>query len=183
MKMRMSRVGRASVALAAAVLGMSIVGAAPAYAAEEESTETCWLNLDNDVLQCFENEATFEAAVEEQTGGPVMTGDEAEAAAAARGGVTPMATYVGAIFYENINYGGASLNITTTNPGICTAVFWSNNFPAGWDNRVSSFRSFATCKTRISENLNQGGASLGPIVNASSVGVLNDQASSYWVTG
>lgn len=182
MKMRMGRVGRASVALATAVLGMSIATAAPAYASEETDTETCWFDSDTEVTQCFEDDEAFVAAVEEQTGGVlVLAGEEASAA---RGGITPLATYVLATFYADANKTGATVNITTSISTMCTThSFTGNSMPSGWNDRVSSFQPYGTCKTRLSENINQGGSSFGPQVSANSLGVMNDAASSYWITG
>lgn len=111
----------------------------------------------------------------------LLAGEEAPAA---RGGVTPLATYVLATFYADANKTGSSVNITTTISTMCTThSYTGNSMPSGWNDRVSSFQSFGTCKTRLSENINQGGASFGPVVSANSLGVMNDAASSYWITG
>jgi len=183
----MGHAGRASVAVAAAVLGMSLVAAAPANAlvsgeSDETTAETCWFNSDTEVTQCFDGQAAFEAAVEDQTGGVLLfAGEEAPAA---RGVVAPLATYVLATFYADSNKTGASVNITTTISTMCTThSFTGNSMPSGWNDRVSSFVSFGTCKTRLSENINQGGSSFGPVASANSLGVMNDAASSYWITG
>lgn len=51
--------------------------------------------------------------------------------------------------------------------------------PSGWNDRVSSFKSYGLCATRIWENTNFGGASYGFTVNSTYVGdAMNDRASS-----
>ncbi len=59
-------------------------------------------------------------------------------------------------------------------------VDWQvGSMPYGWNDRVSSFKSFGQCATRIWENNNFTGASYGYIVNSSYVGAaMNDRASS-----
>lgn len=183
MKKRMKRAGRASVAAAVAVLGMSVLAAAPAHASGESdgtTTETCWFNSDTGVTQCFDDQAAFEAAVEAQTDGVLLLAGEV--APSARSAVEPRATYVLAVFYADSNKSGASVNITTSISTMCTThAFTGNSMPSGWNDRVSSFASYGTCKTRLWENINLGGSSYGPVASTNSLGIMNDAASSYWI--
>ena len=56
---------------------------------------------------------------------------------------------------------------------------YTNLGSIGWDNRISSFRSYSNCRTAIFANTNYGGSSYGYYTNSSYVGsAMNDQASS-----
>ena len=88
------------------------------------------------------------------------------------------ATFVTAIDYENINYGGATL--TWTNNNTCTTVSqFAPSMPFPWDNLVSSTRGFSGCDWNLLwENTNYTGASLLCTPDCSSVGSMNDKTSS-----
>lgn len=94
-------------------------------------------------------------------------------------GITPMATYVLATFYSDASYGGTTLLLTTTISTYCNSTSWADNIYGSWNNAVSSFKTFGNCRTQLWENTGQSGSSYGPAVSASSLGVMNDQASSY----
>jgi hypothetical protein len=167
----------------AAVLGLGL-GAAPAYATDGDptsDTEACWSNYDTGEFRCFENFDAFVAEVEAEGGVLLEAGDPPPAA---RDGVTPFALYSLVTLYADASLGGASTTSTTSISTTCsTHSFTYNAMLSGWNDRVSSFLSYGPCKTRLSENINQGGSSFGPVASANSLGVMNDAASSYWVTG
>jgi hypothetical protein len=183
--------GRAGAVLAVALLG-ALGFAAPAHAdgavkAEEEvSTEACWLNLDTDELQCFDDRETLLAVIED-TGTALRFAPTVEESFAASsqsslsGGVGLLATYFLATLYADSGYSGASLDITTSNSWMCSGTQYNANLSGSWNDRVSSFESYGGCRTRLSTHINQGGPWYGPYTSASSLGTFNDDASSYRV--
>jgi hypothetical protein len=89
-------------------------------------------------------------------------------------------SYVVAIDYEHINYGGASY--AWVFPGPCTpsVSFYANSMPSSWWNdRVSSTRGFSDCDRNVLwEHSYRWGASLACLPDCSSVGSMNDKTSS-----
>ncbi len=97
---------------------------------------------------------------------------------------SPLTEYVLTVFYVDANYGGAELTVYTDLNNYCASYsLTENSMPSGWNDVISSYHSYAGCKTRVSENINQGGAYYGPVVNAATLGVMNDATSSFWITG
>jgi hypothetical protein len=87
-------------------------------------------------------------------------------------------SFVVAIDYENTNFGGSTL--TWTSPGPCTAGsgFLAASMP-GFNDKLSSTRGFSDCaKNVIWEHQNFAGTKLTCRPNCSSVGSMNDKASS-----
>jgi hypothetical protein len=105
-------------------------------------------------------------------------------------GQTPAeASTVVGVEYEHGNFGGATLtSFVNPNGFVCTASFSDvdatfNSVPSGWDNVISSFRTFSVCWTRIWEHPNRAGASFGFAPDTSYVGdAMNDRTSSYDAT-
>jgi hypothetical protein len=90
------------------------------------------------------------------------------------------ATYVIAVDYEHINYGGSTLTWET--PGPCTPAggYSAANMPSSfWVDRLSSTRGYSDCsKNVLWEHPNFTGAKLTCRPNCSSVGSMNDKTSS-----
>lgn len=104
--------------------------------------------------------------------------------AQARGGVSPLATYVIGAFYAETNLGGESLVVTTgktsnpcSTPGSYTYGY--GNFAARWNDRVSSFEGFGHCGFRLFADANYGGSVYGPYFSKYTLGAFNNLASSY----
>ena len=171
---------RALAAFFAVTTGALLFAGGPTQAAtasDDAGDDVCWINADTDVTQCFDDEAAFEDAVLEQTG-TVLVEEGSELAS--RGGAGILTTYVLARVYENASYGGASTTITSTNSAICSAGSGViGNFPALWNDRVSSFHSYFSCATRIYVNTGQSGSWFGYSIDAPGVGALDNQSSSY----
>ena len=99
---------------------------------------------------------------------------------ASEGIVTPLSEVVISILYDDINYGGGSFVMSYNNANcVTTAYGYAQLGPYGWNDRASSFRSYAGCTTAVFENINYGGATVGYQTSASSLGVMNDAASSW----
>ncbi|MFD7337966.1 hypothetical protein ACFV98_18460 [Streptomyces violascens] len=112
-----------------------------------------------------------------------LTGLATPASAASTPAATtlgPAATVIG-IEFVNANYQGATYTVTG---GTCTATtsdvdFYINSMPGGWNDVISSFRSYANCYTKLYENSNRWGSTYGFVGDSSYVGdAMNDRASS-----
>ena len=82
-----------------------------------------------------------------------------------------------AIGRGDINYGGGTLVLTAPSSGCSWSV--SNLDTYGWNDRASSFKSFAGCTTALWQDINFGGSHIGYSTNVSAFGSFNDQASSW----
>jgi hypothetical protein len=157
---------RSKFVLSLAVAGLATVSLS-APAAQADGPQHCWLDVETGLS---------EGTVQVSKGTSILT--EAQRAELAVG---PTATYLIGQLFENLNYGGDDKLITAS--GDCDTnsdVDYSlGSMPSGWNDRVSSFKSYGLCATRIWENTNFGGASYGFTVNSTYVGdAMNDRASS-----
>lgn len=104
----------------------------------------------------------------------------------ARGAVVDTATPAGAQttfvqsqLYDDVGYGGAFFQITNSSSCNGSTVWYFGPLGnVGWSGRVSSFKSFSGCSTKLWQGTNYSGASYGYAVDASSLGSMNDQANS-----
>jgi hypothetical protein len=134
--------------------------------------------------------AAFPAAIAAATGGRVTDVPGSAAAAVRDPGFTAaledqavtFASVVVGIEYANLNYGGATLSMTA--PGRCDysldVDYRFPSLPAGWNDRISSFRSYSNCAQQLFRGTSFSGGALTNIVSSMSyVGsAANDQASS-----
>jgi hypothetical protein len=175
---------RALAAIIAVTTGALLITAGPAQAGSMPKSDSgggdvCWSTPETAILQCFDDESALADAVFEQTG-TVLVEEGSDVASRSSAGL--LATYVLARLYENASYGGSAYLVTSGSSATCTTGSGlSANLPGAWNDRVSSFRSYYSCSTRIWENSGQSGAWFGYSVNAPGVGALNDEASSYRV--
>jgi hypothetical protein len=137
--------------------------------------------------RCF---ATFPAAIAAATGGRITDAPESPAAAvhdpafaaALESAPATLAAVVVGIEYADLNYGGASLSMTA--PGRCDysldADYRFPRMPSGWNDRISSFRSYSNCAQQLFRDTSFTGGALTNVVSAMSyVGSgANDRASS-----
>jgi hypothetical protein len=143
-------------------------------------------------LHCF---ATFRAAVAFGTGGRVRDApasataaahDPAFAAAVTAAGTAPSTAPAASILvgteFADANFTGGTLSLFA--PGRCDnssdADFRFGSLPAGWNDRITSFRSFSNCAQQLFRSVNFAGGSLTLIISSlANVGAAaNDQASS-----
>ncbi len=172
---------RAFAAILAVTTGALLITAGPAQATGSahagSGDEACWLNADTSIVQCFDGEDAMAEAIVEQTD-TVFADPEAGYASRSSAGV--LTTYLLVRFYANPSYLGDSFTVTSTNGAICTTgPGYDNNFNATWNNRVSSFKSYNSCSTRVYEDPAQAGAWFGYSVNAPGLGALDNAGSSY----
>ena len=96
--------------------------------------------------------------------------------------MAPRASFVLGTVYADAGYASAGGSYTFTSSSDCDTNpdvdYQVAVMPAGWNDRISSFRSYGHCATRLWENTFSG-TSYGFTVNSSYVGdAMNDRASS-----
>jgi hypothetical protein len=144
-------------------------------------------------LRCF---ATFRAAVAFGTGGRIADAPDSATAAAldpafaaevratgtARPAVTALASVLVGIEYADANFRGATLSLYAA--GSCDnssdVDYRFASLPSGWNDRITSFKSFSNCAQQLFRSTNFAGGSLTLIISSlANVGAAaNDQASS-----
>jgi hypothetical protein len=145
---------------------------APAWADgnDKNDASTCWIQANTGVTQCFTDEETMDAAIVEQIGAlPIEQGSlQARSSFAS----VALVQYTIARLYENASYGGDFLVATATSSTFCAdgGVVSVGTMPSGWNDRVSSVRSYWGCQTTLYTNSSAG-----------SLGTMNDKTSSYKV--
>jgi hypothetical protein len=134
------------------------------------------MDTDTNEITEFDSYDSLIQAFDEE-GDALIAGDNrltsADAATASR------ATYVLATFYSDANDGGSTLMATTSISTFCASNSYTGHLTGSWIDAVSSFKTYGDCRSRLYENTYQGGSNYGPAVQASSIGVMNDEASSY----
>lgn len=172
--------------------------ASPAHASISQSAETsgksCWYDLESDQSVCVETGSGLIEAVREQTGivldvpdGTIIDGEVYEPVessarsydTSAPSSAALAATTVVGTLYDDINYGGGTLVLTA--PGSCGRYSFDNLGGFGWNDRASSYRTYAGCRGTAYRDNNLGGSASSTTANAPSLGSLNDQASSFRV--
>ncbi len=183
----------ATLGTVALVAAMTVTGGAAANASPPDptstdpSTQSCWLDVSTQQSLCVPTGEDLIAAVQNEAGvtlvvptGTSVSGETVtagrNAAALFSSASTQTATVVSGI-YDDINYGGGSFFLTTGGTG-CNWTL-TNLGTYGWNDRASSFKSFAGCKTALWQNINFGGTHIGYTTNLASFGSFNDQASSW----
>lgn len=98
--------------------------------------------------------------------------------------VTPMSTTVIMMYWEHANKKGANFVEQTNDKYACynnntmNDVYWRNHMESGWNDRMSSFKTFSNCAARVYEDANRTGAMLGGM-DVDHMGALNDKVSSF----
>ena len=171
--------------LGLAALGVLAVpaGAALADVAPAAATRACVADATGTApMRCF---ATFDEALKasgaQLTQGSKNTQSASDPAATERAGVAAAATYVLSIDYTGSNYTGNAL--IWTGPSPCTTRttdvdYQIPSMPAGWDNVISSYKTYANCWGKDWENTNYTGASVGYNGSRSYIGAALDNRTS-----
>lgn len=177
---RLSGVG----VVVAAVLASLIGGAAPADAADTTPVtpagNSCSLDLSTGNVTCVPNGQDLNAAVLKEQGARVVVSSNARGTTPALLGPNSVQTlYIQSQLYDDVGYGGSLFQITNASPCNGSTVYSLSNLSSyGWSGRVSSFKSFSLCKTKVWQGYYESGAAYGYNTNASSIGALNDQVNS-----
>jgi hypothetical protein len=180
MKSAIRGLRRASVVttfVVAACTGLLVAGPANAAAISAPSAaRACSINVDTSEYHCYSSHSAMLGALEAK--GPLAVESESATPASA------LTSYVLAVFYMDASYGGSSLTSYSSYSGLCTShSYTANSMPSGWNDDISSYLSYGTCKTKVYENINLGGSSHGRVADASNLGAMNDKTSSYSITG
>ena len=165
--------------------GAAASASPPSSATPNPSTTSCWVDVSTQQSLCVAAGDDLIAAVQNDDGvtlvipaGTNVGGLTVSAARSAAASLVPAsaqtATVVSAI-YDDINYGGGTLLLT----GASCNSYISNLGTYGWNDRASSFKSFAGCDTALWQNISFGGTHVGYTTNDPSFGSFNDQASSW----
>jgi hypothetical protein len=184
----MATLGTVTLAAAFTVTGTSAASAvSPDPATPDPSTQSCWVDVSTQQSLCVPTGDDLIAAVQDEAGVTIVvpTGTNVGGLTLTEGRAgaelfspasANVATVVSGI-YDDINYGGGSLFLTATSAGCSWTL--PNLGTYGWNDRASSFKSFAGCKTALYQNINFGGTHVGYSTNLASFGSFNDQASSW----
>jgi hypothetical protein len=165
--------------------GGAASASSPRSGTPDPSTTSCWVDVSTNHSLCVAAGDDLIAAVQNDDGvtlvipaGTNVGGLTVSAARSAAASLVPAsaqtATVVSAI-YDDINYGGGTLLLT----GASCNSYISNLGTYGWNDRASSFKSFAGCDTALWQNISFGGTHVGYTTNDPSFGSFNDQASSW----
>ena len=159
----------------AGVGASTLIGAvllfAPGSAQAAGGPQSCVTDLTAGTTQCYATNAQAEAAVAAASLGSFSTSSLA---------VTTASSVVIGRIYEHADYGGA-VHVYTAASGCDSNADRDksrSSMPSGWNDVVSSFRGYNGCQLKVWEHENFGGAAYGPSSAASSLGAMNDRASS-----
>lgn len=161
--------------------------AAPGSNSPDPSTASCWVDVSTQQSLCVGAGDDLIAAVHAKDGitlsvpaGTRIGGATVSAGRAAAALLVPASAQVDTVvsaIYDDVNYGGGNLVLSAPSAGC--GWYISNLSTYGWNDRASSFKSFAGCKTALWQNINFGGTHIGYATNDASFGSFNDQASSW----
>jgi hypothetical protein len=156
-----------------------LLAAGPANAATisgPSAVRACSINVDTSEYRCYSSHSAMLGSLEAK--GPLA--EESESATPA----SVLTSYVLAVFYLDASYGGSSLTAYSSHSTLCTSNSYTlNSMPSGWNDDISSYLSYGTCKTKVYENINRGGSSYGAVADAPNLGAMNDRTSSYSIAG
>jgi hypothetical protein len=184
MNIKIAMGGFAIAVLGVATLVAPAAQASPTAENQAKSNVNCWYNVSTHEGACF---STFREVVADITDGRVQFAGvpsamtDAVAAEIADGPVPAAAPYVLVTVWDDANYQPAS-TMYTASSGCGTDSGWDwelGNLGTSWNDRISSFKSFSDCSTKLYEDADYGGSTYGYYVNSSYVGAaMNDRASS-----
>lgn len=158
---------------AIAVVAVALVLGAAAPVQAEEADTHCIMLVDDGTTVCA---ATLEEADADFT---AATGSTRVTDEAARGAFV---VYSLVSLYPNNGYGGSSYTITRSFPCDGSTVAGISDLAAvGMNNVISSFQTYGSCQARLYDGTGYSGSTYGYTTSSTSVGALNDLASSVRV--
>ena len=166
---------------AIAVGALSLFPISTAQAAEP--TLSCWYNVDNDTMGCFDTSLDPHEQIERATGTQLVavpTGAQSRSAATA---AASAATYLLATGWDATGRTGASVSYFTTNPAICTGLIHSFPNLGTWSNRFESFEAYNGCEGYLFDGVNYGGTEFGPLTVSNNLGTFSNRAESMSIEG
>lgn len=196
---KFARVGGALAVLGLSAM-MTVLGAGAANAVAPEvapppvaaDDESCWYAVDTGQSLCVKTGEDLVAAVAEEKGvqlvvpdGAVVSGIRVDARREAL--LSPASVQVSvalSTIYDDAGYGGGSYTMSVSNGNCAASAYGFTDIGSlGWYNRVSSYKSYAGCKTAVFSSTNYGGSSTGYTSSLANLGLMNDLAKSWRVSG
>jgi hypothetical protein len=185
----------AALGTAAIVATLTLAGGSVANAAATASTSSdqakasCWADLSTGESICVPDGVDLISTVEADTGltisipaGTIIGGVKTSSGVASASLLSVQSTstsHIVSAIYQDINYGGGTFFMTADSAGCDWGIPSLGAF--GWNDRASSFKSYSGCVTALYQNDNYGGTRIGFSSYKSSLGSMNDAASS-WAT-
>tara|TARA_R110002020_G_scaffold286153_1_gene501708 strand:- start:68 stop:625 length:558 start_codon:yes stop_codon:yes gene_type:complete len=181
----MQRKSLPTVLAVVSIFGLGFVALPGAAAAESQSPKEeftyCSIDLDTDAKVCAASADVLADAVLRQTSTALYDGRKALVSEAAAKDAARASYVVGQVF-SYPSYGGSMLQFTRSSDcaSLASGTVWAHADLAtvGFNNDIDSFKSFSGCSTKVFENTYYGGSSYGWATNATSIGVMANQASS-----
>jgi hypothetical protein len=163
----------------AAVLAVGASFLLAPSSAQADPANHCWTDVESGASACF---STFAEVVEDLSGGSfVVRGGPATFSESDARSLAAVASSVpAATVYEDASYGGSSNTYVVAGAcGTDTTVDYQVNISGtAWDDRITSFKSFNSCETKLWTGV-YAGSSVGFVGNLANVGsTLNDAGSS-----
>lgn len=168
-----------ALALALSALALLPVTAAQA-AAPASAPQSCWYNVDDDTMGCFDVSLDPQEQIELATGSELVavpTGSQQRIATPAAAQVS----YLLATGWDTTGQTGPSISYFTTNASICNGLFHSFSTLQTWNNRFESLQAYNGCEAYLYENVNFAGTEFGPITSSLDLGTFKNRAESLIV--
>ncbi|MCW2134982.1 hypothetical protein [Arthrobacter sp. VKM Ac-2550] len=189
----MSALSRTLSALMTAGL-LAVSMAAPASAATKEAEQPaldCWVQYETGENHCVKQGEGLNAAVLNLYDKRIV--EDGDEAAQYRDGSSVQATYILGTVYIDQDYGGTSVTFTTSISTTCnthsfrwpelTDVRWSDYWSGYANDDIESFVLGPNCKIGLWADTYYNGSYYDSATNRSTLGWMNNQASSLWFTG
>lgn len=175
---RKLRAGLLTTAGIAVLMGMATPADAVTPTGPVGIHQDCGIFAGSNLTVCVPHGGDLHAAVKAQTGQTIVIGGTREAAAA--GPDSAQTSYLLGRLYDDQGYGGSYEEFYGLGTGCTsTASFGWPDIGSSWYGRVSSFRSYSSCTTKIFSSTNYGGSSYGFHTDSSYVGnAMNDRTRS-----
>jgi hypothetical protein len=165
-------------------------------AAVVDPNQNCWLNVVTEEEACAESQEALATLLLEEynltiEGEDVPAELQASTSDLARGAITPQATYILGIIYDNANYstaaGSYTLTTTVSNPCNQAGNYTYGNVPSlgalggigsNWNDRISSLQGYGHCGFKLYADNNYAGSTYAARAAAPTMGAFQNQASS-----
>ncbi|GAB4052061.1 hypothetical protein [Catellatospora paridis] len=180
----MRQLHRAITTIAALALIGIAAPTSPAAAAEPDTHCVARANVDNPQAVCFD---TFAKALQFASGGVLYDLPKGSSVSArvdalnAGFGVNVVNTVI-SIEYTGSSYTGSDLIWTGTSGNCSTPTgnvdYYATGMPAGWNNVITSFKTYANCWVKHYESPGFGGAVIGYGPTDSYIGAVMDNQTS-----
>lgn len=173
-----------AVAFALGALALFPVSAAQAAAPATQAAapaQSCWYNVDNDTMGCFDASLDPQEQIELVTGSDLIavpTGTQQRVAPSA---AADPVTYLLATGWDAVGQTGVNFSYFTANAAICNGLSHSLGNLGVWNNRFESFVTYNGCEGYLYDSTDYFGTEFGPVVNSTNLGTFRNRAESMIV--